>query len=428
MIEPTTQTANLEGKHMYDAARDFRWANRSRNTTAHAAAPGNLIRLGGGLGFPPCFPDISEEAVAAAHNKAEALQYGPLFGLADLRDAVVRYLADDGISATRDNILIVYGAKHALDLALRVFMEKGDTIIVAAPSYMTALSIMKTHELNFLEIPQDDDGMLVDDLEQRLETMRRRGDPLPKLLFDVPDFHNPTGITMSEVRRRRLVELAKEYDFRILEDDPYRRIRFEGKPVPPIKSFDTDGYVIGLGTVSKILGPGFRIGWVNADAEIIRRMAAQKCDHGTNPFVQRIVTLLMQNGKVDDHIEELHKVLRVHRDTMVDGIARYMPGAKVRTPKGGYFLWIELPPAMDGQELVKFAASHGVEVFPGQQSFAENGPKNFIRMAYSFCNPDDIAKGMVQLGDAYKKLLFQVNGQGAKTVEAAKPSLTVKRS
>jgi 2-aminoadipate transaminase len=399
---------------MYSSAKDFRWAARSRNKVSHpAASQENQIKLGGGLGFPPTLPDIISEAVAAAENRSEALQYGPLFGLPDLRDAVARYLSDDGIEATRDNILIVNGAKHGLDLACRVFMEKGDTIIVSAPTYMTALSILRTHEVSFLEVSQDGDGMVVSELEAKLETRRRRGDPLPKLLFDVPDFNNPTGVTLSESRRRRLVELAVKYSFLIVEDDPYRRIRFEGEEVPPIKSFDPEGYVIGLGTVSKILAPGLRIGWVNADVEIVRRMAAQKCDHGTNPFVQRIVAQLLDNGKVDDHIQTLRKILRIHRDTMIAAIKKYLPNVEVATPKGGYFLWLKLPGEMDGQELARHAAGHGVEVFPGQLSFAEGGPKRFLRLAYSFSTPDEITAGIAKLAKAYGELDSMVSVKSA---------------
>jgi 2-aminoadipate transaminase len=390
---------------MNATTRTFRWAERARDTIATSSpAPANIIRIGGGLGFPPELPDIAAEAMAAARDRKEGLQYGPLFGLNDLRDAIVRYLADDGIAASRDNILIVNGAKQGLDLACRVFMEKGDTIIVSRPTYMTAVSILKTHEVGFLGIDLDRDGMRVDQLEEQLEARRRRGDAPPKLLFEVPDFHNPTGITMSAARRRRLVELAIEHDFRILEDDPYRRIRFDGDPVPPIKSFDADGHVIGLGTVSKILAPGLRIGWVNADPEIVRRMAAQKPDHGTNPFVQRIVTQLFENGKVDEHIATIKRALRGHRDTMIAAIQRHLPGCTVEAPKGGYFLWVELPPSVDSDELVRRARDHGVEVFSGRISFAADAPGNFLRLAYSFCTPEEIKTGVARLGAAYAEL------------------------
>ena len=224
---------------------------------------------------------------------------------------IVDYLREDGIAAARENILVVNGAKQGLDLACRVFLEKGDAVIVTAPTCLTAAAILKAAEASFVSVPQDADGMMTDLLEAKLQARQAAGEPMPKLLFDIPDFHNPTGITMSLERRRKLVALAIEHDFVIIADDPYRRIRFDGMPVPPIKSLDTSGRVIGLGTVSKILAPGLRIGWVNAAPAIIRRMAAHKSDHGTNPFVQRIVVQLFRSGKVDEHIATLS------RDTII---------------------------------------------------------------------------------------------------------------
>lgn len=384
---------------------EFRWARRAADKIAMpSTTPRDMIRLGGGLAFPDELPNIVEEAAAAAAMRSEGLQYGPLYGLTDLRDAVVAYLAQDGVSAERENILIVNGAKHGLDLACRVFIEPGDAMIVTGPTYMTALSIMKTHEVEFVVVSQDDNGMKVDELEETLVARRKSGRPLPKLLFDVPDFHNPTGITLSIERRQKLVQLAIEYGFRVLEDDPYRRVRFEGTSIAPIKSFDIGNHVIGLGTVSKILAPGLRIGWVNASPEIIGRMAAQKCDHGTNPFVQRIVAQLFLNRKVDEHIERVKRTLRVHRDTMVEAIREHLPGSKVDVPHGGYFLWVRLPDEVDADQLVQRAGELKVEVNPGRLSFAGPAPGQFIRLAYSFCDPTEIRAGIARLGEAYRAL------------------------
>ena len=389
----------------------YRWAERAQDSVAAAVtatAHGNLIQLGGGYGFPDALPHIVAEAMAAAEVKAETLQYGPLYGLDDLRDAIVTYLAQDGITASRENILVVNGAKHGLDLACRVFLEQGDPVIVAAPTYLTAVSILKLAEASFVSVPQDEDGMDTDALERTLQARQDAGLPMPKLLFDVPDFHNPTGITMSAARRKRLVDLAEQYDFVIIEDDPYRRIRFEGAPVPPIKTFDTIGRVIGLGTVSKILAPGLRIGWVNADPAIVRRMAAHKSDHGTCPLLQRIVVQLFQNGKVDHHIETLCTLLRAHRDAMVAAIRKHLPGATVCTPSGGYFLWVELPPEVNADELVRRSAKEGVAIFSGRLSFAEAAPGQFLRLAYSFSTPARIAEGVERVGRAYAAMRAEV--------------------
>ena len=267
--------------------------------------PSNLIALGGGYAFPDMLPDVSLEAANAARDfRTEVLQYGPLFGLTELRDEIVRYVAQDGVYAERDNIFVLNGAKQVLDLALRALVNKGDSVIVSRPSYATALHIIGNHEASVIEIEMDEDGMKVDELEGTLQRMRSEGEPLPKLLYDVPDFHNPTGITLSEDRRRKLVDLAEEFTFFIVEDDPYRRLRYDGAPIAPIKSFDRHGRVIGAGTFSKIFGPGIRVGWANGDADLVHRMAMRKSDGGTCPLTQRIILECLKTGKIDAHIQE----------------------------------------------------------------------------------------------------------------------------
>lgn len=212
----------------------YRWAKRARDAVApegRTTSGGDLIELGGGFDFPDALPDIVAEAMAAAELKSETLQYGPLYGLNDLRDAVAEYLRQDGVAATRENILVVNGAKHGLDLACRIFLEPEDPVIVGAPTYLMAAKILKHAEARFVSIPQNEEGMDAEVLRDRLQARQDAGKPMPKLMYDMPDFHNPTGIPMSAVRWQRLVDLATQYDFVIIEDDPYRRIRFEGEAV-----------------------------------------------------------------------------------------------------------------------------------------------------------------------------------------------------
>lgn len=384
----------------------YRFARRAEvlgsSVYDHAA---DAILLSAGSAFPAILPDVSREAAEAAERyTAQSMQYGPLMGLDDLREAVCAHVADDGVRCQPENVLITNGAKHATDLALRTFVETGDRIIVSAPTYMTTLQCMRTHGVDFLAIEQDEEGLRTDILAARLETLAANGERMPKLLFDVPDFHNPTGVTMSLERRRALLSLAAEYDFVIIEDDPYRRIRFEGEPVPPIKSMDDEERVIAVGTVSKILSPGLRIGWAIGAPEVVRRMALQKADGGSCPFTQRIVVSLMRSNKLHQHVDEVTAHMRVHRDTMLEALAQHLPGASIRKPQGGYFLWVELPAGMSGDELASRALAHGVEVGSGRVCFPEVDPGNYLRLAYSFVGPETIRDGIERLGRAYAEL------------------------
>lgn len=388
---------------------DFRFARRSAilGKSVFDHAPGT-IALNSGAAYPPCLPDVVREATEAVGPlREEAMQYAPLMGLDDLRDEICNFVAEDGIKASCENVLVTYGSKSAFDLALRTFCEAGDTVIVTRPTYMTAIHIMRTHNVRFLDIGQDEEGFCADELEEKLQRMENNAEQMPKLLFDVPDFHNPTGVTTTLARRKKMLALAQRYNFVICEDDPYRRIRFEGKVIPSIKSMDTTGHVISLGTVSKILAPGLRVGWAIGDAGVIRRMAMQKADGGSNAFAQRIVVQLMQSNKMAHHIDEMIHQMRIHRDAMIEAFAEHIPEANIRAPHGGYFLWATMPEGTDAERLVELGIAEGVEVSSGRLSFPNDDPGNCIRMAYSFITVDEIKEGIAKLGDAWRKLQSQ---------------------
>ena len=392
----------------------FRYAKRAKllEKSVFDNVPGT-ISLNSGAAYPPLLPDVGHEAAEAVGTlRTEAMQYAPLMGLDDLRTEVCEYVAADGVSAQPENILITYGAKSAFDLALRVFVEPGDQVIVTRPTYMSAVHIIRTHQARFLDIGQDDEGFDTAELEDKLSHLKANGAPLPKLLFDVPDFHNPTSLTTSLQRRRAMVELAQEYNFIICEDDPYRRIRFCGNPVAPIKTLDDTGHVIALGTVSKILAPGLRVGWALGDPGIIRRMALQKADGGSNAFAQRIVVQLMRSNKLAHHVAELTNRMREHRDIMMAALAQHLPEAVVREPEGGYFLWAKLPEGTDAETVAAIAIEEGVEVSPGSLSYPNEDPGNCLRLAYSFAEPANICRGIEMVGRAYRRYLSNSLNRG----------------
>ncbi|MGH7715314.1 MAG: PLP-dependent aminotransferase family protein, partial [Vulcanimicrobiaceae bacterium] len=227
---------------------------------------------------------------------------------------------------------------------------------------------------------------------------------LPKLVYDVPEFHNPTGVTLSAERRARLVQLAREYGMLVVEDDPYRRIRFEGNAVPPIQTHDTSGSVIGLGTISKVIAPGLRIGWVIASPDIIAKMALIKSDGGSSALPQRLILEYARRGRIAPHIAEAVETYRKHRDVMFEMLPQMLPGASVNKPEGGYYLWVKLPDGIDGDELAAASAGHGVEILPARIFYATGGPKNFVRLAFSFNSIERTVNGMEQLGKAYAEI------------------------
>lgn len=363
--------------------------------------------MSSGLAYPPYLPDVSREAAIAAEACTETMQYGPLMGIESLREQVARFVAADGVACNAENVLITNGAKHALDLVCRVFTEPGDSAIVSTPTYMTALIIMRQHGLVFLGVPQDEEGLDADTLREELERMAANGERMPKLLFDVPDFHNPTGITMSKRRREALIALAEEFGFVICEDDPYRRLRFEGEPVPPIKALSGSEVVIAIGTVSKILSPGLRTGWAIAAPEIVNRMGMQKAEGGSSPFGQRVVAELMRSNRLSEHIDDLAQEMRKHRDAMVGALAESLSDARVRAPGGGYFLWLELPQHVSAEALAKRAVEYGVEASSGRLSFPGRDPGNFMRLAYSYPSIDQIQAGIRSLAAAYQAEIKQ---------------------
>lgn len=395
---------------------DYRFALRSVATNAGHGSSKVDFDFSDGYAFPRCLPDISREAVMAATQRSETMQYSDVFGVEELREQIVEYVARDGVVCRPENILIVNGAKHGLDLACRVFIEPGDGVIVTAPTYMTALSILRTHEVAFWTVGQDEDGVLVDELEMKLTDASERGEKLPKLFFDVPDFHNPTGLTTTLARRHKLLSLARKFGFILIEDDPYRRIRFEGQPVAPIKSLDTTGLVIALGTASKILAPGLRIGWVIADEKIIQRMAVQKADGGTSPFNQRVFVELLRGNEIEYHIDIVTKELRTHRDVMVDALLRLMPDSDFRVPEGGYYLWLRLPDAVNADELAGLALERGVKVYSGRRCYPNEPLENALRLCYSYEEPHKIEEGIQRLAKAYYDLK---NGTIADDVRSA---------
>ena len=380
--------------------------NSSLGAEAH-----DVIALGSGHGFPGVFPDLTEMArVALNEYRHETLQYGPTLGLPEMREWIAGYLNENGVNATADNVLIVNGAKHGLDLISRLLLDEGDTVVVTAPTYFTGIPIFKTFGANFVEVSQDPGGMVVKELEQTLERRTREGKPLPKLIYNVPDYHNPAGVSMTRERRQALVELADAHGMYIVEDSPYRRVRFEGQQEPMIKAFGRSDTVFVLGTFSELVAPGLRIGWIVTSPEFVARLAQLKSDLGSCPLTQRIILEFCKGTHLAEHTTRVQNLYRSHRDAMVAALQEHLPEASFAVPHGGYYLWITLPAHIDADKLTARALEEKVGIIPGSKFFAGPGPKgtgaptNNIRLCYSHADPEEIVEGIKRLARAVRAM------------------------
>jgi len=370
---------------------------------------GGIISFAGGLPDPSTFPVAELKAITTQVLEREphlALQYGPTEGDARLRDELVRWMAKDGIRVTRDQVLITIGSQQGLDIVGRVFLDPGDVIVVERPSYIAALQVFRMYRVEMVGVAQDDDGMRMDLLEETLAGLVEAG-KRPKIIYVVPDFQNPSGVTMSEPRRRRLLALAREYRTLIVEDNPYRELRFEGESPPPVAALDEDGRVIYLSTFSKTLCPGMRIAWVAARDEFIQQFvtAKQGMDLCCPAFTQAIAAEFCASGAIYARVPMIAALYRRKRDVMLGALEREMPpGVSWTPPHGGLFLWLRLPEGMDTEQLLRPAIEEeGVAYVVGSGFHADGGGKNTMRLNFSYPSEADIEEGIRRLANLVKK-------------------------
>jgi 2-aminoadipate transaminase len=364
-----------------------------------------IISFAGGLPAPELFPIDKMETISIKvlrENGKEALQYSTTEGYTPLREIIAKQrLTPFGIDSTADNLLITSGSQQALDFTGKLFLDKDDIVICESPSYLGAINAFKTYQPKFVEIPMDDEGMIMEELEKALEKY-----PQAKMIYTIPDFQNPTGRTMSIDRRKRLVELGNRFQIPVIEDCPYSELVFEGERYPTIKSFDKYGIVIQLGTFSKTFCPGLRIGWVCAEPEITQKytIIKQGADLQSSSIDQRLVAAFMEEYDLNEHISTIISVYKKRRDLMFESIDRYFPeGIKYTNSKGGLFTWVELREGLDAAEILKEALKEKVAFVPGGSFFPNGGRKNYFRLNYSNMPDEKITEGIKRLGNVLKK-------------------------
>ena len=367
-----------------------------------AAADPKIISFAGGLPAPELFPvkemKAAVDKVFEEHGQ-EAMQYGAAKGVTALREVIQQHVKEkEDVDSELDNVLVTTGSEQALDLVGKAFVDPGDTVLVEQPTYLCALDVFRSYGANFASVEMDEDGMKMDALEEAL-----KANPNTKLIYTVPNFQNPTGRTMTEERRKQLAELAEKYDVYVLEDNPYGEIRFAGQHVPAVKSFDKSGHVLYMSTFSKTLAPGFRLGWLVADEDVVNKLTVlkQSADLHTDNLAQFAVAQFFADNDVDAHVKEISALYGKRKDLMLEGIKKYFPeGVKYTDPEGGMFLWVEVPGVDDTVELFKECLEHDVAFVPGDPFFAGEVQPGDFRLNYSNMKEDQIEVGLKRLGAA----------------------------
>lgn len=366
----------------------------------------HIISFAGGMPAPEAFPleefkQISKEVLE--NYGTIALQYGPTEGYFPLREAIAKRMKKMSVDVEAENILVTSGSQQGLDFAAKIFINPGDIIVCESPTYLGAINAFRAYEPRFVEVPTDDFGMDMNALEEVL-----KNNDNVKFIYVIPDFQNPSGRTWSVERRKQLVELANKYNVVIIEDNPYGELRFEGEILPAIKHFDTEGRVAFLGTFSKILCPGFRLGWVAADKELLNKfiLVKQGADLQSSTISQIETALYLQKYDLDAHIKKITSIYKHRRDVMMDAIKKEFPDVvKYTYPNGGLFTWIVLPEYINARELAVKALEYNVAYVPGGSFFPNGGNENTARLNYSNMNDDKIREGIRSLGKVIKEAL-----------------------
>jgi len=378
-----------------------------REFLALAGQPG-ITSFAGGYPDPTLFPieqlhKIYDDLLTPAN--ASALQYTASDGTPELRALVAGRLTADGMPCAPDDVLITQGGQQGLDLVAKLFIDAGDVIVCERPTFLGALIAFNPCEPSYASVPMDDEGLDTDALEQVLRTTQR-----VKVIYTVPDFQNPTGRTMSLARRRRLVELADEFDVMVLEDTPYRELRYDGDRLPSIKSLDTSGRVIHLGSFSKILAPGLRLGWVLAEPEIREKLSLLKlaADTQNGTLNMRAAAAYLSGFDIEAHIAGMLPTYRHQRDLMLASIEEHFPaGVRWTRPDGGLFTWVTFP---EGLDTAAFQRDHlipraGVILVPSAPFFATEPEVNHARMSFSGVPDDRLVAGVTAIGGLLREVL-----------------------
>jgi 2-aminoadipate transaminase len=399
-----------------------------RDLMAVTARP-EVISLAGGLPDTSTFPASTFAAQMtriAQTSTAEALQYGPTEGFAETVDCIIEVMGAEGMLPDPDDVIVTTGGQQAIDLVCKTLVDPGDVVICEAPTYPGAVPVFCSYQAETIQIDCDEDGMRIGDLEEVLAGLDREG-RRPKFVYSVPSFQNPAGVTMSLERRRRLVELARQREMLVVEDSPYGLLRFSGEPLPPLYQLDGGDFVIYVGTFSKILSPGIRLGWAVAPPPVMEKivLGKQASDLCSSTLTQHFVREYFGEGHWREYIADLVEIYRGRRDTMVEALREYFPAQATWTePEGGLFIWATLPEYIDTSDLLAKALREDVAFVPGQAAYAdESRGRSSMRLNFSGVSEEEIREGVRRIGKAIGE---QVELYGALTSNSPTSSRPVR--
>ena len=346
-------------------------------------------------------------SVVSSPQCITALQYGPEQGTRSLIDFLVEKIQrEQGLSISPANLMVVAGSTHAVDMLARLYAKPGGVVLVEAPSYVDALHIFRDHRIELYAIPTDENGLIPDELAKRVAELHANG-KLPSFLYTIPNFHNPTGCTLPEVRRLEIIRLARQFGFLIVEDDVYRDLSFEGVVPASFYALADGNGVMSIGSFSKTLAPGLRLGWLVGSEEAIGRCVncgTTQMGGGANPFAAHIVGEYCRSGYWQEHITRVRTLYKMRRDVALAALDKYMPaGVRWTHPAGGFFIWLALPRDVFAQDVKRLALSEGVALAAGEGFFVNATDGEYhLRLAYSCASPDDIDAGIRILGQVIR--------------------------
>jgi 2-aminoadipate transaminase len=374
-------------------------ASEVRALFAVASRP-EVVSLAGGMPFvsalPPELVSGALERVMRDHGP-EALQYGSGQGTPAIREQILEVMALEGIRASVDDVVVTTGSQQALDLVTKLFIDKGDVILAESPSYVGAIGVFRSYQADVVHVATDGDGLVPESLRETITRVRAQGRTI-KLLYLIPNFHNPAGVTLNWARRLEIIEIARANDILILEDNPYGLLYFDGPPPQAMRSVDTDG-IIYLGTFSKTFAPGLRVGWAVAPHAIREKLilANESAVLSPSAFTQNVITSYFSHSDWRGQIDTFRGIYRERKEALIGSLKEHLPELTWTDPTGGFYVWLTLPPHLDSKAMLPRAVKELVAYTPGTAFFADGGGRHNIRLSFCYPTTDAIRLGVRRL-------------------------------